>query len=116
MKQYVAIVSHTVAGVITKFKDYDIEADAIAHVGTYGGKVVTGITDNDLEYWNVLGDPVKDTNALTAAINSNIAINEIRRLENSITPRRVREAVATQAGKDWIATVETAIDMQRGLL
>ena len=60
MKQFVAVVSHN-AGGVTKYQDFDTQAEADAHVARYGGKVVEGL-DNDLSYWNVSGDaPIKDT-------------------------------------------------------
>jgi len=60
MKQFIAAVSHN-AGVVTKYQDFDTQAEADAHVAKYGGKVVEGL-DNDLSYWNVSGDaPIKDT-------------------------------------------------------
>ena len=60
MKQYTAVVSHN-AGAVTKYQDFDTQAEADAHVAKYGGKVVKGL-DNALPYWDVSGDdPVKDT-------------------------------------------------------
>ena len=41
---------------------------------------------------------------------------EIDRLEGSVSPRRMREAVAGGAGADWLAAVETAIAVERAKL
>ena len=41
---------------------------------------------------------------------------EISRLESTVTPRRLREALAGQPGKDWIASVESAIAIERAKL
>ena len=43
-------------------------------------------------------------------------LNEITRLEATITPRRLRDAMLTQEGKDWLADVETLINNQRSKL
>ena len=44
------------------------------------------------------------------------AIKEIEKLESSITPRRLRDAIANDAGKSWLAAVEALIDTERGKL
>jgi hypothetical protein len=44
------------------------------------------------------------------------AMGEIKRLENTITARRLREALATAKGKTWVASVETLIAVERGKL
>lgn len=65
MKQFTAVVSHD-AGLITKYQDFDTQAEADAHVVAYGGKVVEGL-DHELKYWDVSGaTPVKDTSAQDA--------------------------------------------------
>lgn len=40
----------------------------------------------------------------------------IAELETSITPRRMREAVLTEEGKTWLASVESAIALERAKL
>jgi hypothetical protein len=44
------------------------------------------------------------------------AMYEIKNLEDSITNRRLREALATDEGKTWVAGVETLIAVERGKL
>ena len=44
------------------------------------------------------------------------ASNEIDRLESTITPRRLRDALANDAGKSWVAAVEAKIATERGKL
>ena len=44
------------------------------------------------------------------------AIAEIQRLESTITPRRLRDALANDAGKKWVADVEALIATERGKL
>lgn len=41
---------------------------------------------------------------------------QIEELEASVTPRRLREAVTSQAGKDWLAGVDSQISVLRGQL
>jgi len=38
---------------------------------------------------------------------------EIRRLEHTVTPRRMREAALTDAGKQWLAEIENQISLER---
>ena len=65
MRQFTAVVTHD-KGAVTKYQDFDLKADADAHVANFGGKVVEGL-DNLLEYWDVSGDtPVKDTDQQNA--------------------------------------------------
>ena len=44
------------------------------------------------------------------------AKEEIKRLEESITNRRLRDALASDDGKTWVAAVETLIAVERGKL
>ena len=46
----------------------------------------------------------------------NDALKEIKRLEGTVTARRLREALATDEGKAWVAAVETLIAVERGKL
>jgi len=47
---------------------------------------------------------------------SNAPYREIARLEATITPRRIRDALANDAGKKWVADVEALIATERGKL
>ena len=44
------------------------------------------------------------------------ARDEIERLENTITNRRLRDALASDEGKVWVAEVEAKIATERGKL
>jgi hypothetical protein len=44
------------------------------------------------------------------------ATKEIHRLEGTITKRRLRDALATDEGKTWVADVEDLIEVERGKL
>ena len=47
---------------------------------------------------------------------ANAPYREIARLESTITPRRLRDALANDAGKKWVADVEALIATERGKL
>ena len=47
---------------------------------------------------------------------TNAPYREIVRLEETITPRRLRDALANDEGKAWVANVEALIDTERGKL
>ena len=44
------------------------------------------------------------------------ALAEIHRLEDTVTPRRLRDAVLTDEGKAWLTNVESLIAIERGKL
>tara|TARA_R110002126_G_scaffold66986_1_gene170112 strand:- start:260 stop:505 length:246 start_codon:yes stop_codon:yes gene_type:complete len=44
------------------------------------------------------------------------AMVEIEKLESFITPRRLRDALANDAAKSWVAAVEAKIATERGKL
>jgi hypothetical protein len=44
------------------------------------------------------------------------AMAVIQRLESTITPRRLRDALANDAGKKWVADVEALIATERSKL
>jgi hypothetical protein len=45
-----------------------------------------------------------------------IAQEEIARLESTVTPRRLRDAIASDEGKAWVAAVELKIKTERDKL
>ena len=44
------------------------------------------------------------------------AEREIQRLEATITPRRIRDALSNDEGKEWVASVEALIATERAKL
>ncbi len=44
------------------------------------------------------------------------ALSAITALESTVTPRRIREAVTTDAGKTWMASIDAQIAALRGSL
>lgn len=61
------------------------------------------ILQNNLSSWNE-GQTKRD------------ALVQIKVLESSATPRRIREAVLTDAGKKWLNDIDTQIQTLRGQL
>ena len=56
----------------------------------------------------------KDASVIAVAIElANAPYMEIARLEATITPRRIRDALANDAGKEWVANVELLIAAER---
>ncbi len=94
MKNFIAVVS-SAAGKITKFQDFDIEADADAHVILYGGFVAPSPGDN-WEYWVV--DDVAETLTYDAAT------------EAADSAARAQEA-ADQAAARQAPPVSTAVSI-----
>ena len=59
----------------------------------------------------------KDASVIAVAAElANAPYREIERLEATITPRRLRDAIANDAGKSWVAAVEAKIATERGKL
>ena len=59
----------------------------------------------------------KDASVIAVAAElAKAPYREIARLESTITPRRLRDAIANDAGKSWVAAVEALIDTERGKL
>jgi hypothetical protein len=54
--------------------------------------------------------------AWTDGALSRNASTEIQRLEATITPRRLRDALANDTGKKWVADVEALIATERSKL
>ena len=44
------------------------------------------------------------------------AMRKIERLESTVTPRRLRDALASDEGKKWVDDVEKLIAVERGKL
>jgi len=103
---------------LTKYQPFETEADAIAHATQYNGFTVEDIGGN-FEFWIV--DKDKKTITLDTATKNSVtaqrnAMVELQRLESTITPRRLRDALANDAGKKWVADVEALIATERGKL
>lgn len=114
MKSWIAVVSHS-AGVITKYQDFDAEADAQALVGAHGGFVAAN-PGGSPQYWSTDGVTIAYDSATEASdISRRGVISEIMRLESEVTQRRLREAVLGTDG-GWLAVQEALIDTERSKL
>ena len=59
----------------------------------------------------------KDASVIAVATElANAPYREIARLESTITPRRLRDALVNDAGKSWLANVEALIATERSKL
>jgi len=72
----------------------------------------------DLDDYEIGTKPQEELGVLRedARTENEVAMSEIQQLEQTVTPRRQRDAHASQAGKDWIAGVESAIAIERNKL
>jgi len=115
---YLCIVEVTSDKKLGRYQPCKTEADAIAHSKKYGGFVVKDI-GGDYDFWIVDKDK-KTVTQDTATENSfntlRNAKKEIAKLESTITPRRLRDALANDEGKAWVAAVEVKIKTERDKL
>jgi hypothetical protein len=103
---------------LTKYQPFETEAYAIAHAAQYNGFTVEDIGGNQ-EFWIVDATAktiTQDTVTEASATVVRNAQDEIHKLESTITPRRLRDALANDAGKSWVAAVEAKIATERGKL
>lgn len=105
-------------------KETQIEADAVvAQLHTYGDTdafaIETPHASKDPRYMTV--DVAAKTVTYDSVAEANdtaieVAQSEIARLESTITPRRLRDALANDEGKSWVAAVELKIKTERDKL
>jgi hypothetical protein len=103
---------------LTKYQPFETEAEAIAHATEYGGFAVEDI-GGDQKFWVVDATAKTITQDSVAEASATVVRNaqdEIHALEATITPRRLRDALANDAGKSWVAAVEAKIATERGKL
>jgi len=64
--------------------------------------------------------PAKTVDELIASadnyVGKKIILQKIKELEDSVTPRRLRDALANDEGKAWVAAVELKIKTERDKL
>ena len=122
MKIFIAVVKHE-NNRVTKYQDFDTQAEADAHVATYGGFVDDKPSER-VKYWIVDADKktltydeVSDKSDLVKVI----ARRKIPRLERKITARRIRDTFnadsdTATAAKKFITDIETEIATERSKL
>ncbi len=110
MKNFLAVVKHENKK-ITKYQDFDTQAEADVHVAKYDGFVVAAPNTGNMEFWEVDGTSLTHNSSTQDAetIKRN-AMKEIHRLESEITPRRLRDAYSDPT---WINAQEAKIATER---
>ena len=103
---------------IAKYKDFESETDADSHVGVYGGFVVATPASGSMNYW-VVDEGAKtvthDSSRETADNIKEVAYRKILELENTVTPRRIRE-MTTADGAKWVDDIEKLMAVERAKL
>ena len=121
---YLVIVDTTPDNKIAKMQNYENRSDADAHVvRVLPNYPAAFIVDNPAPY--VLSHTTVDVAAKTITYDSagfdaqTVKYNakrEIRRLEGTVTARRMRDALASDEGKAWVANIEDKIKVERDKL
>ena len=121
---YLVIVDTTPDNKIAKMQNYDSRAEADAHVARVLPSYPNAfVVDNPSAY--VMDYTTVDVAAKTLTYDSSgydaqkvkdDAQGEITRLEGTVTKRRMRDALASDEGKAWVASVEEKIKSERGKL
>jgi hypothetical protein len=121
---YLVVVDTTPDNKIAKMQSYENRSEADAHVARVLPNYPDAfIVDNPPSY--VMDYTTVDVAAKTITYDSSgfdaqkvkdDAQNEINRLEGTVTARRMREALASDDGKAWIAVVEEKIKVERAKL
>jgi len=112
---YLSITGVTSDNKLAKFQPFELESDAVAHATKYSGFAIEDIGGNQ-EFWVV--DKVKKTITQDTATENNVTAKrnasiEIARLESTVTPRRIRDAIASVEGETWLADIESKIAIER---
>ena len=121
---YLVVVDTTPDNKIAKMQNYDSRAEADAHVARVLPNYPNAfVVDNPSAY--VMDYTTVDVAAKTITYDSSgfdaqkvkdDAQGEINRLEGTVTARRIRDALASDEGKSWVALVEEKIKSERGKL
>lgn len=121
---HLVIVDSTSDNKIAKMQNYENRADADAHVAMVAEKYPKAfVVDNPpafgTEYVTVDMDAktfVYDNVRYDAEQIKTNARGEINRLEETVTARRIRDALISDEGKAWIADIEEKIKVERAKL
>ena len=121
---YLVVVDTTPDNKIAKMQNYDSRAEADAHVARVLPSYPNAfVVDNPSAY--VMDYTTVDVAAKTITYDSSgfdaqkvkdDAQGEINRLEGTVTARRIRDALASDEGKSWVALVEEKLKSERGKL
>ena len=121
---FLVIVDATPDNKIAKLQKYETKVDADAHIARIAERYPKAfIVENPpafgIDYVTVDMDAktfVYDNVRYDAQKIKDDAQGEINRLEGTVTPRRVRDALASDEGKAWVALVEEKIKVERNKL
>ena len=121
---YLVIIDTTPDNKIAKFQEYSTRELANSHVEKVSGNYPNAfVVDNPSPY--VMDYTTVDVAAKTITYDSSAydaqkvkddAQGEINRLEGTVTARRMRDALASDEGKVWVALVEEKIKVERAKL
>ena len=122
MKIFIAVVKHE-NNKVTKYQDFDTQAEADTHVATYGGFVDDKPSER-VKHWIVDADKKTLTYDEASATSDDVkgtARAKIYTLEKKITARRIRDTFnadsdTATAAKKFITDIETEIITERGKL
>lgn len=119
---YLAIMSYSPDGTVTKFQECADQAAADAHVAAfidvYPDAFAAALPAFEQRLWLVSGGTLIKNTALETTLAAEqataIILSNIRTLENTITPRRLREAMLGNVEAiAFIQGVEDDIDIER---
>ena len=121
---HLVIVDSTSDNKIAKMQNYENRADADAHVAMVAEKYPKAfVVDNPpafgIDYVTVDMDAktfVYDNVRYDAEQIKTNAQGEINRLEGMVTPRRMRDALASDEGKEFVTDIEEKIKVERAKL
>ena len=121
---HLVIVDATSDNKIAKLQEYETRVDADAHVAMVAEKYPKAfVVDNPpafgIDYATVDMDAktfVYDNVRYDAEQIKTNARGEINRLEETVTARRIRDALISDEGKAWIADIEEKIKVERAKL
>ena len=112
---YLSITGITPDNKLSKYQPFALEVDAVAHAHKYNGFSIVDPGGNQ-KFWiidKVAKTITQDTANENSVMAKRNALNEIHRLEGTITPRRLRDSVLTDEGKAWVTDVEANIATER---
>ena len=117
---YLAVLSVLPTGRIGKYRPCSTENEAISHVNSFASLFPGWYVASNPGgfYGNWLCDPVAKTVVISPpAVDPNLAIRkQIQILEQSVTQRRIREAIKNASGKQWLDGVDDQIAALRAQL
>ena len=122
LKVFIAVVKHE-NNRVTKYQDFDTQAEADAHVATYGGFVDDKPSER-VKYWIVDADKKTLTYNEVSDNSDKVKVTarrKISELERKITSRRIRDTFnadsdTATAAKKVITDIEAEIATERAKL